>query len=172
MSETNIRKFDLIIVGTGSGNSIPGPEFDDWDIAIVEKGVFGGTCLNVGCIPSKMLVYAADVAETIRSAERYGIKAKLESVDWVAIRDRVFGRIDPIAAGGETYRMSEECSNITVYKGHGKFLNEKVVQVEDAQGNLTEISGKHIVLGNLLSPTDTKEKHKFPGNFGICLVPS
>ena len=68
MSEINIRKFDLIIVGTGSGNSIPGPEFDDWDIAIVEKGVFGGTCLNVGCIPSKMLVYAADVAETIRSS--------------------------------------------------------------------------------------------------------
>ena len=104
MSEINIRKFDLIIVGTGSGNSIPGPEFDDWDIAIVEKGVFGGTCLNVGCIPSKMLVYAADVAETIRSSERYGIDAKVESIDWIAIRDRVFGRIDPIAAGGETYR--------------------------------------------------------------------
>jgi mycothione reductase len=147
MSEINIRKFDLIIVGTGSGNSIPGPEFDDWDIAIVEKGVFGGTCLNVGCIPSKMLVYAADVAETIRSSERYGIDAKVESIDWIAIRDRVFGRIDPIAAGGETYRMSEECSNITVYKGHGKFLNEQVLQVEDDQGNLTAISGKHIVLG-------------------------
>ena len=57
-----MHEFDMIIVGTGSGNSIPGPEFDDWKIAIVEKGVFGGTCLNVGCIPSKMFIYAADLA--------------------------------------------------------------------------------------------------------------
>ena len=60
-----MQEFDLIIVGTGSGNSIPSEELDDWNIAIIEKGVFGGTCLNVGCIPSKMFIYAADVAQSI-----------------------------------------------------------------------------------------------------------
>ena len=81
-----MHEFDLVIVGTGSGNSIPGPEFDDWTIAIVEKGVFGGTCLNVGCIPSKMFVYAADVAETVRHASKFGIDAQVNSVDWPAMR--------------------------------------------------------------------------------------
>ena len=52
--------FDLVIIGTGSGNSILTPEFEGWNVAIVERGVFGGTCLNAGCIPSKMLVLPAD----------------------------------------------------------------------------------------------------------------
>ena len=58
-----MRTHDLIIIGSGSGNSIIGPEHDDMDVAIVERGLFGGTCLNVGCIPSKMLVYTAEIAE-------------------------------------------------------------------------------------------------------------
>lgn len=74
------KHYDLIIIGTGSGNSIPGPEFDDKSIAIIEKGVFGGTCLNVGCIPTKMFVYAAEVAAHIRAAGKYGINAQINSI--------------------------------------------------------------------------------------------
>ena len=93
--------FDLIIIGSGSGNAIP-PEFSDWKIALVERGTFGGTCLNVGCIPSKMFVLPADVAEAARHGRppRRSTTA-FDGVDWPAIRDRVFNRIDPIAAGGE-----------------------------------------------------------------------
>ena len=58
--------FDLIIVGSGSGNHIPA-FLDGHRIAIVERDVFGGTCLNKGCIPSKMLIYAADQAETAQA---------------------------------------------------------------------------------------------------------
>ncbi|MDH4075116.1 MAG: mycothione reductase, partial [Acidimicrobiia bacterium] len=54
--------FDLIIIGSGSGNSIP-DHLAGWKIALVERGIFGGTCLNVGCIPSKMFVLPADLAE-------------------------------------------------------------------------------------------------------------
>jgi mycothione reductase len=137
-----MQQFDLVIVGTGSGNMIPGPEFDDWSIAIVEKGVFGGTCLNVGCIPSKMFVYAADVVEAVRHSETYGIDARVEGVDWPSIVERVFGRIDPIAAGGERYRIGDECPNITVFKGEGRFVDHKVLEV-----NGDRITGRHIVLG-------------------------
>ena len=55
----DVQNFDLIIVGAGSGNMIPVPEMDDWRLAIVEPDKFGGTCLNRGCIPSKMLLYPA-----------------------------------------------------------------------------------------------------------------
>ena len=64
--------FDLVVVGTGSGNTIMGREFHDLKIAIVESGRFGGTCLNVGCIPTKMYVYPADVAEDARQAGPLG----------------------------------------------------------------------------------------------------
>ena len=127
-----MKDFDLVIVGTGSGNSIPA-ELDDWNIALVERGVFGGTCLNRGCIPSKMFIYAADVAMHVRESERYGVRSTLDGVDWSDIVDRVFGRIDPIAAGGERYRI-EDCENITVFQGSGTFVDHKVLEVETDAG--------------------------------------
>ncbi|QHN26160.1 mycothione reductase [Gordonia pseudamarae] len=108
---------DLAIIGSGSGNSIPDERFDDMSIAIFEESVYGGTCLNVGCIPTKMFVYAADVADTIGGAARYGISASFDGADWPSIVARVFGRIDPISAGGKEYRV-ERCPNITVYPSH------------------------------------------------------
>ncbi len=142
-----MHDFDLVIVGTGSGNSIPGPEFDNWRIAIIERGVFGGTCLNVGCIPSKILVYAADVAHGIRQASTYGVDATIDAVRWPDIRDRVFGRIDPIAAGGEQYRIGEECPNITVFAGTARFAEGRVLEVDMNDGTVERVSGRHIVLG-------------------------
>ncbi len=147
MSNEETLDFDLVIVGTGSGNSIPGPEFDHWNIAIIEKGLFGGTCLNVGCIPSKMFVYAADVAEIIRDSATYGIQASIEEVNWPAIRDRVFGRIDPIVQGGEEYRLGVECPNIPVLKGTGRLVGSKTLDVTGDDGQVTRVSGRHIVLG-------------------------
>ena len=66
---------DLVIIGSGSGNSIPGPDMDHLDIAIVEGGTFGGTCLNVGCIPTKMFVYPADLAAGAEEAGALGVDA-------------------------------------------------------------------------------------------------
>ncbi|WP_420439737.1 FAD-dependent oxidoreductase [Candidatus Poriferisodalis sp.] len=139
--------FDLVIVGTGSANSIPGPPFDDWSIAIVERGTFGGTCLNVGCIPSKMFVYAADVADTIATAGDYGIAATYDGADWPAIRDRVFGRIDPIASGGRDYRLGSDCSNITVFEGDARFVSDRRLVVRMHDGSTESVSGRHVVLG-------------------------
>ena len=117
----------MLIIGAGSGNSVIGPEHDDWDIAIAEHGLFGGTCLNVGCIPSKMFVYAAEVAELFAESERLGVHARLEGVDWPGVRDRVFGRIDPIAESGRDYRMS--LPNVTVYPGTARFTGARQVEV-------------------------------------------
>ncbi|MCP3939046.1 MAG: mycothione reductase [Actinomycetia bacterium] len=135
-----MNHFDMIIVGTGSGNSIPGPEFDDWKIAVVEKGAFGGTCLNVGCIPTKMFIYAADIAHMVKHSEMYGVDATLDGIRWTDVRDRVFGRIDPIAHAGEQYRVGEECPNITVFHGEGKFTDERI----DGEQRVIEVNGQHL----------------------------
>ena len=114
-----MESYDLAIIGTGSGNSILDERYADKRVAICEQGTFGGTCLNVGCIPTKMFVYAAEVAKTVTEASRYGVDARIDRVRWDDIVSRVFGRIDPIAAGGEQYRRS--LPNIDVYDEHTRF---------------------------------------------------
>ncbi|MGV0742211.1 mycothione reductase [Mycolicibacterium sp. XJ870] len=114
-----MEHYDLTIIGTGSGNSVLDDRYADKKVAICEQGTFGGTCLNVGCIPTKMFVYAAEVAHSIRDSAKYGIDSHIDKVRWPDIVSRVFGRIDPIAAGGEDYRRSNP--NITVYSSHTRF---------------------------------------------------
>ncbi|MET0453233.1 MAG: mycothione reductase [Mycobacterium sp.] len=114
-----MEHFDLAIIGTGSGNSIPDDRFSAKKIAICEEGTFGGTCLNVGCIPTKMFVYAAEVANMVTHASRYGVDAKITDIRWQDVVSRVFGRIDPIAQDGERYKRS--LPNTTVYRSHTKF---------------------------------------------------
>ncbi|WP_024356754.1 mycothione reductase [Leucobacter chironomi] len=98
---------DLAIIGSGSGNSLVTPFWDDKRVAIAEQGVFGGTCLNVGCIPTKMYVRPAALARTPEEAARLGVDLRFEGADWPAIRDRIFSRIDAISAAGERYRADE-----------------------------------------------------------------
>ena len=123
-----MRRFDLIVIGAGSGNSVIGPEHDGWEIAVIERSLFGGTCLNVGCIPSKMYVYAAELAELASSGPRLGVATRFDGADWAAIRDRIFGRIDPIAAAGRQYRM--DGPNVTVYEGAARFTGPGRVEVD------------------------------------------
>lgn len=120
MAET-ASNFDLIIIGSGSGNHIPA-SFDDLSIAMVERDVFGGTCLNKGCIPSKMFVLPADRVAEAADAHRIGVDISVNGTDWTAIRDRIFGRIDPIASGGREYR-AERCPNVTLFEGTARFVH-------------------------------------------------
>ena len=143
---TSSNHFELLIIGSGSGNSILTPDFDDTKVAIVERGPFGGTCLNVGCIPSKMFVYAADMAYHAQvDGPRLGVHTSFDGVDWPAIRDRVFGRIDPIAEGGEKYR-AEELENVTVFKGSGRFVGDKTLEVSLNAGGTETVTADRIVL--------------------------
>lgn len=144
-----MRHFDLIIIGTGSGNGILDERFDDWDVAIVEKGVgstgaYGGTCLNVGCIPTKMFVHTADVAGAPASGAKLGVDLELGRVRWRDIRDRVFGRIDTISEGGRRFRV-EENRNVTVYEGLGRFTGVREVTVTTDSGVETITADKIVV---------------------------
>jgi mycothione reductase len=122
------RSYDLVIVGAGSGNMLPTEDFAEWRIAVVESDRFGGTCLNRGCIPSKILVHTADVAREIQQADRFGIRARWEGANWPAIRDRVFGRIDPVHERAVAYRRRHGAD---VFIGEARFVAPKVLSVGD-----------------------------------------
>ncbi|WP_112236653.1 mycothione reductase [Kribbella monticola] len=122
-----MRHHDLIVIGAGSGNLVITDAFSKLDVAIVEERRFGGTCLNYGCIPSKMLVYAADIARTVRDAGRYNVDAELLRLRWTDLRDRVFNRLDAEEANGRAGR--EESDFVTVYRDHARFLGPKSLQL-------------------------------------------
>jgi mycothione reductase len=120
------RHVDLAVIGTGSGNSIVDERFVDWSVAIVEKGVFGGTCLNVGCIPTKMFVYPADLAHEAAEDRELGIDTAFTGARWRDIRDRIFRRIDPISAAGRQWR-ADSSPNISLYEGHARFVDVRAL---------------------------------------------
>ena len=101
------------------------------DKGVPPNGAYGGTCLNVGCIPTKMFVLAADSARAPVEAARLGIDLTFDRARWPDIRDRIFGRIDPISAGGEHYRA--EAENITLFRKEAHFVDDKVLDVGDGE---------------------------------------
>ncbi len=135
---------DLVIIGSGSGNSLVTSDFAGKSVAVIEAGRFGGTCLNVGCIPTKMFVYAADVARSAREASRLGVDARVDGVRWGDIRDRVFGRIDPISAAGQDYR--ERGPGTTAYLGWARFVGDRRLEVALHDGGVTTVTGDQVVI--------------------------
>jgi mycothione reductase len=120
------HSYDLVIVGAGSGNMLPTKDFAEWRIAVVESHRFGGTCLNRGCIPSKILVHTPDVAREIQQAGRFGVRARWDGANWPEIRDRVFGRVDPVHERAVAYRRR---NGADVFVGEARFVAPKVLSV-------------------------------------------
>jgi mycothione reductase len=142
-----VAHFDLVIIGTGSGNSIIDERFADWRVAIVEKGVFGGTCLNVGCIPTKMFVHSADLAAAPSAAAKLGVDLEFKGVRWTEVRDRIFGRIDPISSGGREYRHTHaDNANVTVFEGTASFTGPRALRVALTDGGTAELTAERVVL--------------------------
>jgi len=123
-----MTNFDLIVVGAGSGLEVSSQAANSgMSVAIVEEGPFGGTCLNRGCIPSKILIYCADVMEIIKNSATFGINARVESVDWDFMMSRAYQEIDSDALAIET--VNKDNKNITVFNGTGHFTGEKTLEV-------------------------------------------
>jgi mycothione reductase len=145
--------FDLAVIGSGSGNSLVTPDFDGKRVAVIESGRFGGTCLNVGCIPTKMYVYAADVAESARHASRYGVDASVDGVRWPDIRDRIYGRIDPISDAGRAWRV--DGPNTTAYFGRARFTGPRCLSISTGKSDtgISRITADQVVIATGSSPT-------------------
>jgi mycothione reductase len=124
---SNARAFDLIVIGAGSGNSLIGPEFDGWSVALIDDGRwFGGTCLNAGCIPTKMFVRVADVTTDAVDGARIGVTVGVDPLDWPAVRDRVFAKTDKISQAGFRYR-DQKSPNVTVFRESFGFADQHTI---------------------------------------------
>ncbi|MEV1026055.1 mycothione reductase [Streptomyces sp. NPDC050264] len=124
---------DVVVIGAGSGNAVVDDRFSHLDVAIVAEAPFGGTCLNAGCIPSKMLSVTADVADTVRDSQRHDVHARLDGVSWSQVQERVFGRLDAQAREGEQGRR--DTSWVTVYRGHARFTGDRELLVDTESGS-------------------------------------
>ena len=123
-----MKSFDIIVIGSGSGLEISAEAADrGLSVAVVEDGPFGGTCLNRGCIPSKMLIHCADVMETVRNAGAFGVNVTVEGVDWRRIIDRAFEEIDEETAAIE--EGNREAPTISVYRDTARFVGPKTLEV-------------------------------------------
>ncbi len=137
--------YDLAIIGSGSGNSLVTPYWDDKRVAIIDSGTFGGTCLNVGCIPTKMFAYPASLAAVPEEAGRLGVDLGIGGADWPGIRDRIFSRIDSISAGGLRYR-DVELQNTTVIPEETRFTGTH--QLTTASGRVLEAADIVVAAGS------------------------
>ncbi|MER7730067.1 mycothione reductase [Streptomyces erythrochromogenes] len=139
-----MRHHDLVVIGAGSGNAVVDDSFADLDVAIVEERWFGGTCLNAGCIPSKMLAHAAQVARTVREAGTYDVDAGQGRLHWRAARDRVFRRLDAEREQGRKGREDQDF--ITVYEGRARFTAPRTLRIDRSGADAVDIHATHVVI--------------------------
>ncbi len=126
------RKYDAIVIGTGqSGPSLAASLAGaGWSVAIIERKLFGGTCVNTGCIPTKTLVASARAAHMARRAEDYGViidgSIKVDMKKVKARKDEVSG-----TSNSNVENWLKGTENLTVYEGHARFVDSKTVSVGD-----------------------------------------
>ncbi len=125
-----MEKFDLIVIGSGSGLDVANAAAQrGLKVAIIEKGRMGGTCLNRGCIPSKLLIHSADVMEIIQTARTFGINVEKVTVDFEKIVQRTNGIID---TDSERIRNAfGEIENPRLFPHQCRFVGQKVISTGD-----------------------------------------
>jgi dihydrolipoamide dehydrogenase len=141
MSATAENTFDIVILGGGSGGyacALRAAELG-LSVALVEKGKLGGTCLHMGCIPTKALLHAAEVADSAREGEQFGVKTTFESVDMTGVnayKDGVVGRLYKGLQG-----LVKSSKSIELVEGEGHLVAKNTIEVAGRQ-----LVGKNIVL--------------------------
>lgn len=142
-----MKKYDIIVIGSGSGGEIVEAALSHgYSVAWVDKGPFGGTCLNVGCIPSKMIIYPADRVVEIQEAEKLGIKAEIKYINFKKIMEHMR---KPIIENQKHIEqsISQPIDNFKYYKGEGHFVDDYIIEI-----NGEKIKGKMIFIGSGARP--------------------
>ena len=141
------EKFDLIALGGGSGGLACAQRAAQYGAraAIIEPAPLGGTCVNVGCVPKKVMWYASDVAHAVHDAPGYGIRATLDGIDWPALkadRDAYVTRLNGI------YERNLDRRGVEYIAGYGRFIDAHTIEVDGRQ-----VTAPHIVIATGGSPT-------------------
>jgi len=124
-----VKKYDVVVVGSGSGASIVENALrQGLEVALVDRGPLGGTCLNVGCIPSKILIFPADRLVEIQEAEKLGLEVKIKNVDFKAIMGRMRRIVNH--SQSQIRRGIEQAPNLDFYETQGHFVDQYVMEVD------------------------------------------
>jgi dihydrolipoamide dehydrogenase len=135
-------EFDVLILGAGSGGyacALRAAQLG-LSVGLVEKGNLGGTCLHVGCIPTKALLHAAEVADSARESEKFGVRASFEGIDMAGVnayKDAVVSRLFKGLSGLRKAR------GITLIEGDGRLTGPREITVGD-----TAYTGRNVVLAS------------------------
>ncbi len=138
-------KFDLAVIGSGPGGYVAAIRASQWGLKtiVIEKdGFLGGTCLHVGCIPTKVLLHHAEVYETCKKAAEFGVHVSDVRLDWSAILARKDKIVSKHAKGIEFLFRKNKVERI---QGWGRWAGPGRVSVEH-QGQSTEIEAAHILI--------------------------
>ncbi len=143
-------ELDFLVVGSGSGLDVANAAANQGQsVGIVEKGPLGGTCLNRGCIPSKQLLYHADVVETIERADEYDIDAAVNGVDFATIVRTVNEDVGGDAAS--IRRGLESADSHTLYAGEGRFVGDRTLEIVDG-----DVTGARVRADTVLIAAGTR----------------
>ncbi|MGC9443816.1 MAG: dihydrolipoyl dehydrogenase [Candidatus Methanospirareceae archaeon] len=141
-----MKEYDVIVIGSGAGMLIVERAVAaGLTVALVEKGLIGGTCLNVGCIPSKMLIYPADRIVEIQEGVKLGIETQITSIDFNGIMERMRTLIAHDRA--QMHRGIEHTQNLDLYRGEGVFTADYTLAVNGEQ-----IRGERIFIASGARP--------------------
>ncbi|WP_018251783.1 dihydrolipoyl dehydrogenase [Salinispora mooreana] len=142
MSEPN-ETFDIVILGGGSGGYAAALRAAELglSVALVEKGKLGGTCLHNGCIPTKALLHAAEVADQTRESEQFGVKAELVGIDMAAVNSYKDGVVARLYKGLQG--LLGGAKNITIVSGAGRLVAPNTVEVDGRR-----YTGRNIILAS------------------------
>jgi mycothione reductase len=126
-----MKKFDLITIGSGGGAKVSSPAASmGLKVAVIEKDRLGGTCLNRGCIPSKMLIHPADVAIEIKEAYRFDIHNNPQlNVNFAKLVERISQTVD--ADSDKIEASYTNHPNISFFRGTAKFVENKVIEINN-----------------------------------------
>ena len=135
-----VSNFDLVVLGGGSGGyaaALRGAQLG-LSVALIEADKLGGTCLHRGCIPTKALLHAGEIADGTREASHFGVNATFNSIDMTGVNTYKDGVITKLHKGLQGLVKSR---NITYIEGHGKLVAKDAIEV-----NGTRYTGKNILL--------------------------
>ncbi len=139
-----MQHFDLAVLGGGSGLMISEAALKaGLSCAVVEKGAWGGTCLNRGCIPSKMLVYPADLIREVERGERVGVSYQKPEIDWAKIARRMQRQID---VNKELEKELASEKGLSMFSGEASFVDAHTIQVQLNSGESTRFTADKIII--------------------------
>ena len=149
----HMEHFDVLVIGSGSGMMIAEAAINSgMRVALVEMGKLGGTCLNTGCIPSKMVIYSADIINMIKHADRLGIHTKIDRIDFDFIMRRAREEVKkdrksmeqsiPGTEGLKFYPVRGEfVANYTMMVGDQKITADNIFIVSGSRPQIPDIKG-------------------------------